>query len=241
MGLRGPKPKRKGIAWSSELAYAVGLMTTDGNLSPDGRHLSLTSKDVPQLKAFLKCIDRPDVPIAIKRGSYRPFITHVQISDVTLYDFLLSIGLMPNKSKLLGKLAIPDEYFFDFLRGHHDGDGTFYSYFDPRWKSSFMFYLVFLSASPTHVYWIRESLERLLGVSGHITTAKTNCIVQLKYAKREALLILTKLYPNQDTICLSRKRLKIERALRIVGESLPAVRNSWQSNARVLKLVDRLP
>lgn len=128
---------------------------------------------------------------------------------------------MPNKTKRLAELAIPDRYFFDFLRGHHDGDGSFYSYYDPRWRSSFMFYLSFISASPAHVYWIRESLERLLGVHGHIATAKNSCVVQLKYAKRETLIILKKLYPRPDVACLARKRLKIERALRIVGKSLP--------------------
>lgn len=212
------------MKWSSELAYAIGLITTDGNLSTSGRHISLTSKDVPQLKTFLKCIGRPDIRIAVKKGSYRPSITHVQIGDVVLYDFLLSIGLMPNKTKRLGALAIPEKYLFDFLRGHHDGDGSFYSYYDPRWRSSFMFYLTFISASPAHVYWIREILECKLGVRGHIATAKNSCVMQLKYAKREALLILEKLYPRPDVVCLARKRLKIERALRIVGKSLPAIR-----------------
>lgn len=207
--------------WSPELAYAIGLIATDGNLSTSGRHISLTSKDVPQLKTFLNCIGRPDIRIAVKTGSYRPSITHVQIGDVVLYNFLLSIGLMPNKTKRLGVLEIPDKYLFDFLRGHHDGDGSFYSYYDPRWRKSFMFYLIFLSASPAHVYWIRESLERLLGVRGHIGTAKNSCVVQLKYAKREALIILKHLYQNPRVVCLARKRLKIERALRIVGESLP--------------------
>src|SRR3989344_2004433 len=121
LGMRGPKPKRKEVIWSPELAYAIGLIATDGNLSTSGRHISLTSKDRPQLKTFLKCIGRPDVPIATKKGSYRPLITHVQVGDVVLYQFLLSIGLMPNKTKRLGVVAVPDKYFFDFLRGHHAG------------------------------------------------------------------------------------------------------------------------
>ena len=37
------------MKWTSELAYAVGLLTTDGSLSKDGRHIDLTSKDVEQL------------------------------------------------------------------------------------------------------------------------------------------------------------------------------------------------
>jgi hypothetical protein len=120
----------------------------------------------------------------------------------------------------MGRLNIPDEYFFDFLRGHHDGDGSFYSYYDPRWKKSFMFYLIFISASPAHVLWTRESLERILGVRGHIGTSKSSKVQQLKYGKKEALLVLKRMYRKPDDICLKRKRLKILEALRIVGESL---------------------
>jgi hypothetical protein len=224
MGLRGPKPRRREVIWSSELAYAIGLIATDGCLSNDGRHINLTSKDLPQLKTFLKCIGRPNIRVATKKGSFRTSTTYVQIGDVVLYRFLLSIGLMPNKTKILAALTIPDKYFFDFLRGHHDGDGSFYSYYDPRWRSSFMFYLQFISASHAHVVWIRKNLERLLGVQGHITASKNSSVVQLKYAKRETLLILKKMYPHADIPCLARKRLKIVRALRIVGESLPATR-----------------
>ena len=43
----GPIPRRHihGIGWDPEVAYAVGLIATDGNLSRDGRHMSVTSKD----------------------------------------------------------------------------------------------------------------------------------------------------------------------------------------------------
>lgn len=206
--------------WSAKLAYAIGLIATDGCLSSDGRHIDFTSKDSEQLENFMHCIDKK-VRIGRKRSSYAPQgITHIQFSDVTLYDFLVVIGLTPRKTHTLGPLAIPEEYFFHFLRGHHDGDGSFYSYFDPRWKLSLMFYLTFISASKEHVLWIRQTLHRLLGVEGHLTTAKGSSVIQLKYAKREALIILKRMYPNHRIVCLSRKRLKIERALRIVGMSL---------------------
>ena len=44
------------IKWSTELAYIVGLLATDGNLSSDGRHINFTSKDVQLLKTFKKCL-----------------------------------------------------------------------------------------------------------------------------------------------------------------------------------------
>lgn len=216
---RGAKPKRiKPPQWSAELAYAVGLIATDGCLYNDGRHISLTSKDREQLVHLKKCFGLEN-KIAYKTSGFTGKKTsHVQFSDVTLYDFLLSIGLTPAKTKTIGALDIPEKYFFDFLRGHHDGDGTFYSYWDSRWRSSFMFYLVFISASRVHIDWIRGSMEKHLGVIGHITTRKG--VYQLKYAKKEALKIIRRIYYRKGVVCLKRKRLKIERALRIVGEHL---------------------
>src|SRR3989344_5404579 len=141
------KPKNKvRINWSPNFAYAIGLLTTDGNLSPDGRHIELTSKDLEQLENFMKCLKIQNKIGQKISGFTKRKTTRIQFGDINFYKFLLSIGLMPNKSKTMGRIQIPDAYFFDFLRGHFDGDGTFYSYWDPRWKSSFMFYTVFISA-----------------------------------------------------------------------------------------------
>src|SRR3989344_7610654 len=227
MGLRGPKPRRREVVWSPELAYAVGLIASDGCLSSDGRHLFFVSKDLEQINNLKKCLGLR-VKIGIHRAGARMknrTYHRVQWGDVVLYAFLLDIGLMPNKSKILGALAVPDEYFFDFLRGSFDGDGSFYSYFDPRWKSSFMYYLNFTSASFTHIDWLRETLHRLLGVRGHISKMggegkSRNFIANLRFAKKESLLVLNAMYSTYGGIHLSRKRLKIERALRIVGKSL---------------------
>jgi len=35
----------KDFKWTPDLAYAVGLLVTDGNLSGDGRHITLRSKE----------------------------------------------------------------------------------------------------------------------------------------------------------------------------------------------------
>jgi len=70
---------------------------------------------------------------------------------------------MPNKTRIIGEVKIPKKYFFDFLRGHLDGDGSTYSYFDPRWKTSFLFYLSFVSASEKHTLWLRETIQSFFG------------------------------------------------------------------------------
>jgi len=208
------------IKWSPRFAYAIGLLVTDGNLSPDGRHFDFTSQDKEQLLNFMKCLGIK-VKIGYKISGYTgQKSTHIQFGDINFYRFLLQIGLMPNKTKIISSIEIPKKYFFDFLRGHLDGDGTFFSYWDPRWKSSFMFYTVFISASKRHIDWIRNELFRLLKIKGHIARDSKKSVYQLKYAKAESLKLLPKIYYNNSVVCLSRKRLKIEKALKVEGKKL---------------------
>ena len=219
---RGPKPKGKvKIVWSPEFAYAMGLLTTDGNLSPDGRHVNFTSKDRALAETFKRILNLNNAIGRKARGySQEKKYFVIQFGDVLFYKFLCDIGLSAKKSKTLSVIRIPEEYMPDFLRGHLDGDGTFYSYWDPRWKSSFMFYTIFLSASKKHIDWLRESIRGLVGINGHITKSINDSVYQLKYAKAESLKLLPKLYYNSAVVCLSRKRKKIEKALKIEGKKL---------------------
>ena len=208
------------IKWSPEFAYAIGLLATDGNLSSDGRHFDFTSNDREQLTNFMRCLGIK-VKVGFKRSGYTGKKSpRIQFGDVKLYRFLVGIGFMPRKSKVIAKIDIPKEYFFDFLRGHLDGDGTFYSYWDPRWRASFMFYTVFISASKRHIDWLRNRVFELLDIKGHVTKSAHDAAYNLKYAKAESLKLLPKLYYDKVVVCLSRKRNKIERALRIAGKRL---------------------
>jgi hypothetical protein len=223
MKKRGSRPKGREVVWSPELAYAIGLMATDGSLSKDGRHLDFTSKDRSLIETLTACIGLQHLKIGIKQAGqpHRNKAYRVQWGDVRLYNFLLSIGLTPNKTKTIGSVVVPRRYYFDFLRGHFDGDGSFFSYHDPRWRSSFMFYLSFVSASPAHIKWLQSENEKLVGVKGHITSANERSVLQLKYAKRETLILLAHMYAHPGSACLKRKRLKITNALHIVGLTLP--------------------
>src|SRR5688572_7752865 len=44
------------LCWSSELAYAIGLIATDGWLSSDGRHVGFVSADKELVETFLRCV-----------------------------------------------------------------------------------------------------------------------------------------------------------------------------------------
>ncbi len=220
MEKRGVKPKGKvKIKWSPYFAYAIGLLVSDGCLS-SGRHIILVSKDTEQLRNFMKALVIT-VPIGRTKSGYDGNTAfRIQFSDVLFYDFLETIGLMPRKSRIIGEIKVPAKYFFDFLRGSFDGDGCTYSYWDPRWRSSFMFYTTFVSASRKHVLWLRNEIYKRLKVKGHMTGDGKKAIFQLKYAKADSMKVLRKMYYQRNVLCLSRKRLKIVKMLATVGEKL---------------------
>lgn len=197
--------------WSNNLAYAVGLLVTDGNLSKDRRHLDLTSKDIEQLENFKNCLGLRNKITYKSSGFSKKRYPRLQFGNIELYRWLLKNGLTPNKTKTIGQLKIPNKYFFHFLRGHFDGDGCTYSYWDPRWRSSFMFYLQYSSASVTHINWLKNKIYILLGCDGRIKQNKG--VYQLIFSKNNAKKIVNLMYKDKNCIFLSRKKDKIETAL----------------------------
>ena len=230
MGKRGPKPREQvSIKWSSEFAYAIGLITTDGCLSGDGRHIEFNSKDKELVYTFRRCLNLKNITIGRKTSGYtgRRDYYRVQFGDVHFYNWLKTIGLTPHKSKTLGQLKIPQRYFFDFLRGCFDGDGSIYSYWDPRWHSSYMFYIGFTSASLPHLQWLKESIEKLSGIPGKIKTGARS--YQLMYAKKSSRALFERMFHKKDVPCLKRKFTKAKKIFEID--------NLHSTNADVAELV----
>ena len=222
------------IKWTPEFAYAIGLLTTDGNLSKDGRHLEFSSKDIQLVKSFKKCMNLTGVKIGIKTdGRLKKKYPHIQFSNVKLYKWLLKIGLMPNKSKIVKKIKIPDKYFFDFLRGWYDGDGSSFAYWDKRWKSSFMFYITFNSGSLSHLKWIRLKIKNYLKIKGHISKGKRVWI--LRYAKKESKILIKAIYYKEKLSCLKRKYKKLKNILDIDNKE---TKRSLKLSGRVMEPVD---
>lgn|GEM_PF-366431 len=214
------------MKWSSDFAYVVGLITTDGSLSKDKRHIDFTSKDLDLIKTLARILNLKN-RIGKKSSSYgkQKIYYRIQFGNVKLYQFFMSIGLMPNKTKDIGALKIPSEYFCDFLRGHLDGDGFTLSYWDKRWKSSYMFYTGFVSASKKHLEWMHRRIKTLYHIEG-ILSFSGRSTYQLMFAKKKSIQLLEKLYYSDTISCLKRKRSKIDTSLGII-----------RNIARVAKLV----
>jgi hypothetical protein len=240
MGNRGPKPKGKvKIKWSPDFAYAIGLLVTDGCVSGDGRHIIFVSKDREQISNFMKCLNISN-KIGTSYSGYRKSRAYrVQFGDVNFIAFLKSIGISPAKSLTISQITVPKRYFLDFLRGCFDGDGYSHSYLDKRWRSSFMLYVGFVSASTSFIYWLKRQIRDATGLDGHITRAyKKNKYYQLKYSKYGAVKLIRKLYSNKNCVCLTRKWLKIKQSLAMM-DRFPSEDRYLTKDARVAKLVIR--
>lgn len=205
------KPLRKNVRWSHNLAYAIGLLTTDGCLSKDGRHIDFTSKDIELIKTF-KCCLKLNNKIAEKISGLGNKCLHIQFGDVRLYEFLLNIGLMPHKSKIIGQMNIPDKYFFDFLRGHLDGDGHISVYKDPIYPNSQRLYVRFACASLKHLQWIQEQIQLFIKIKGNIQQG-TKGYFELRYPKAKSKILLNAIYYKKYLPSLERKRKIAEAVL----------------------------
>ncbi len=197
---------RKTYEWTANLAYCVGLVASDGCLSSDKRHIDLTSKDIQLLETYRSIIST-SAKIGSKKNGAGQLSYRVQVSDVSFYDFLLAVGLTPNKSKTLGPLIVADIFYRDFLRGYFDGDGTIHGYWDKRWANSLMYYCEFTSASNKFLSWMKQkNKELILLEGGRIKRARS--AESLSYAKTDSKKIYRFMYYSDDVPCLARKRSK---------------------------------
>jgi len=111
---------------SQEKAYFLGLLTADGCLQKKGYCVSLSLKEKYMVKKFADLFNSKVCRVKSKKGNniYYSYLTTV--SSEQLYGDLITLGLIPHKSKFLtGSVLnkVPDRYFSHFLRGFIDGDG----------------------------------------------------------------------------------------------------------------------
>lgn len=203
------------LGWSPTMAYVVGLMATDGCLLARRKVLNFKSEDEQLVRTFLECLGRA---LSYRRVRGRTGNMHyvVQFRDAPFYDWLMSIGLMPRKSLILGPIDVPEQLLLDCARGLLDGDGSVLNYWyagggKARGKRYEGFATVFNSASQAHLEWLRAELKRAVGVNGALSaqrpTERGTVMWRLAYAIRESSVLLPLLYPSTAAPCLERKRL----------------------------------
>lgn len=126
---------------TSEDAYWLGVMYSDGWIRSDRNEIGLGSIDLDLIEKFKQYTNSPN-KIQIKEKNYakgKKISSNNKIikSSKTFYQLTFSskktkenlkkLGCMPAKSKILvapNSEQVPDKFIFDFLRGYTDGDGS---------------------------------------------------------------------------------------------------------------------
>ena len=183
--------KQVDCSWTPIMSYVLGLIATDGNLSPSGRHIYFTSKDFELAELFHTYLGLK-VKIGVKSRAKNEIKKYhvVQFGDVNFYRFLISIGLTKNKSKTIGSLRVPRKFFMDFLRGCIDGDGNIGIFMHPESKHPQLRVRLF-SASKKFLEWIEQQVERY-GIHGFFT--KSLGVHVLVFAKADSTKLLNLIY-----------------------------------------------
>ena len=224
---RNMKPLHKiKITWTPNLAYAIGLITTDGCLSKDGRHIDFTSKDEDLVEVFKSCLGLTNKTGRKTRGgSKEKKYFRVQFGDIQFYKFLLQIGLTPAKSKTLGILKIEKEYFPDFLRGCIDGDGSIQIARHPE-SQHVQLRIRLVSASLPFLNWFHGEILRNFKIKTGWISLREGCYT-LSYAKADSILLLNVMYYNNVQSFLNRKYVIAKPFLSGCGET--GTRTSFRS------------
>lgn len=194
----------------SYLWYLVGLIASDGCLYNDGRHLNIVSaeRDFLEEVKFL-CLIPQRIGTKLSKDGRRAY--QIQIGSVVFYRYLCSIGLMPNKSKILGPIAVPERYFCEFLRGVIDGDGCLRRWIHPtnhREQWSVRIY----SAAHDFITWLQRKIEDQLGAYGKIFRGKSGCYA-LKFGKMAGIRIARKCYIETSSLLFLHRKYCLARAL----------------------------
>lgn len=224
-----PKSATKSFQWTPNLAYIVGLLTTDGCLSNDRRHIIMRSSDIQLLETFKKCLKINNKIGITQNSNIRSY--RVQYGDVQFYNWLLSIGLYPAKTYTLGKIFIPSRYLRDFLRGHLDGDGSIITYQDnynsykgKRYLNT-RIYIKFISASEKYIHGLHKMIRANYPVIGALIRVKPkeNRVGMwiIKFSKYDSIKLFRWLYYKKNLPTLKRKRDVAEKLLsRVVNNKL---------------------
>lgn len=144
---------------SHEKAYFLGILFTDAYLE-DKRNcigLMIHKNDIEILEKFKKCISS-DMPIKtyIRKKNNRNYeYVYLRITNKKMATDLKKLGMHQCKSLTIKYPPISDEFFFSFLCGAWDGDGS-QSLF--KWKNRVKFSISLVGASYDFIYNIRENL-----------------------------------------------------------------------------------
>lgn len=186
--------------WSSAMAYVMGVIVTDGNIGE--REFNVVSNDQELLENVKKATSSNHrITKLTGQNTYR-----LRVGHKGMVNDLISLGITKRKSKTVTLPNVPDEFFFDFIRGYVDGDGMI------KYSHGKAIVLKLTTGSPLILDNISSAITRLLGISYHAPQTRTqerremiSTWYELTYCGYCAAKVCEAMYKHSENLFLSRK------------------------------------
>lgn len=191
---------------SNKKAYLLGLLISDGSIDNTGYGFQFTSKDLEQVELFKEILKSEHKICELNSYDKRTNKTYtrynIHICSKEMVNDLRNIGIENNKSYNSPMPEIDDKYFWHFLRGLLDGDGSIMNYGDGRIRVQFI-------ASEKITNHIKEIFENegFAKIKSTILSEKDGDIIYTtKYSSyKDVLKIKENMYKNCGKYKLKRK------------------------------------
>lgn len=190
-----------------ESMYLLGYIYGDGSIYSKGYEyaknvLNISSKDISILEDFCNEFNWSFSNICKKHSKkFNTDCYSLIVSDYYIYQSLLELGLVPNKSQLgcfIPKKVLESVYLNHFVRGLFDSDGNVGSYHYNNYKLSFRIY--------GHITYISQLYEYLPNYFWHFKNTSKYLYQITLYTQSDMLELYHYLYGDSPKLFLSRKK-----------------------------------
>jgi LAGLIDADG-like domain len=201
--------------WSAESAWVLGILFTDGHYGKANasgiRRIYISQKETELLEKVKALMGSKHKILENTQSGKLSKIHYFTFTNKPIYESLLELGLVANKSHIIRFPAVPKEFVRHFIRGCWDGDGSFYyENNDPKRIRG-----DYVSGSLAFMKVFTEQLKELSGIN-NITIMrkhnKSNCYY-IKLSPIQTVKLFSVLYETvPETMYLSKKHDKIRRS-----------------------------
>lgn len=202
--------------WTSDMAYTLGFIASDGNIKGTRLKISVKSSDVDVLEKIKESIKYTgDIHLEKSKCNGKDFDTAtLYIHSKDLCGDLKSLNIIENKSLVLNMdEVIPNEYKIDFIRGYFDGDGSIGSMYPTNSKGirskKIQIRFRICSGSYDILKLVVDEFERLGIKRVNIKKSKNKQLYNIEYSTNSALRIYDLIY-KEDSIYLNRKKNRFD-------------------------------
>lgn len=208
--------------WTDKMAYVLGFLYADGNIvdavSSRTQYIQFSSVDKEILVKIKKSLgSRHPIHIQLprlikhKNGDYKSRILFtLRIGSRAMFDDLINLGVIPNKSKTVKFPLIPIRYLGHFTRGYFDGDGCiFFEKAKGKRQKNIIKRLsvIFTSGSKEFLEGLNSSLKKVVSLDRE-GVYDSHDSYQLRYSTSESIKLFKFLYKNIRQNLYLRRKLK---------------------------------